>query len=607
MPGLHIRHSGSGLPSDDHDSSLLNELCHDDYYSNRVLHCDDHTAVAFTSYPDYPIAIYDDARYWIVLEGKIYNVPGSRWHSDLRHLAHVVFEGGSSGDGKIAGWLLDHDGDYVIVLRDKASGQWVLVNDVLARLPVYCAVSASGLVLSREFLYTARHQDPPRFNRLAIAEQLQFGYALGTKTLLEGVELLAPASVIRWSGSDNLVEKRIVHTFDLGPNESLRPPLDSRRQLVELFETACRQRVDPRRPVIVTLSGGLDARSVLAGLVNTECNPMAMTHHQPLHTPQAEVDAAREVAAALGVDWHLSPLGSPTGGDLKLLLKLKGGLNELTMAYGLPFMRMLREKYPQGVNFFSGDGGDMTFRGLWRGPVARDNGVLADYILTRHQLLSSSIVTHLTGITLDQMRQDLLDRLIGCPEADTVDRFVHYMIFERAIRSPFEGEDRNRAACWCVAPFYSLPVFRLVMNLSDRSKRYHRFHCDFLKLLSPSAASVIESNQGSAPGSFRFRARTRLLDLLAGSPRIYRAIKRYRYRPSLLDHQSPVLTCLARQVSDGSTLANALQGEALKRYLTQPDSLNHDVWHRLLTLTSAVEYLRGLPSSLDEFADEPFD
>ncbi|MFC7045714.1 hypothetical protein ACFQH6_10120 [Halobacteriaceae archaeon GCM10025711] len=251
MPGLTLVH-GDSVPGEIVTSSLETLQFLDDYAVSAVT-TDDRTHVAHTGYPGYPVRRFDTDDAVVVLEGHLY---GSRnVEEQIRTVTSALL---ADDRDAVTEWLLDRDGDFLLLASPRHRDGVVLLADAFGRLPAYYATIGDAVVVSRElkFLreYARRAGFPLGVDRLAVAQHLVFGYDLGSRTLFEGVRRLPPAGLAH-VGDDVRVEQ--LHRFDLeAPAHRDRTVEENGARLASLFTTACRERNLDDRPNVVSLSGG---------------------------------------------------------------------------------------------------------------------------------------------------------------------------------------------------------------------------------------------------------------------------------------------------------------------------------------------------------------
>lgn len=197
------------------------------------------------------------------------------------------------------------DGEYNIVLWDRAKKVLTLLNDRFGGLPFYWASSSYGFAFAsgvRGVLMAPGISADP--DPEAIREAVTFGgYRLSNRTNIRAVKMVPGASIVTvHNGRPTL--RRYWHWSDI---ESVpeRPIPDLIKQIHHLWRQAVEHRLAGAKRPGQLLSGGLDSRLILA-----EAAP-----HVPKWTAItfgiAGCDDARyaqQAADAMGVTWVFHPL-----------------------------------------------------------------------------------------------------------------------------------------------------------------------------------------------------------------------------------------------------------------------------------------------------------
>lgn len=340
MPGFSFIYDSAGNVTR-HEGAVvaaLDALLHDQHYAVRLISKDDHHHLASTGYPEYPIESFHEGHVVIHVEGCVYGSTRESRAAKLRELASFVFDPDEDGT-RVIEWLLGMDGEFVLFLLDTKSGDVVVLNDLFGRLPLYWYRTDDTLVVTRELRFAARLMERLRFNRMAIAQYLLIGYPVGERTLLDGVNRMAPAARIRIGGRDPSIRVDRLHR----PNYEVKRRASAGREgnaseLVRLFCDACAARGVTEVQHVLSLSGGFDSRAVAAGFQQAGVRFRAVTYLDHVGNAAADVPVARRVAALFGVPWELFTLAAPTRRDVLKLLRLKNGMNPLGMSFLLPFL-----------------------------------------------------------------------------------------------------------------------------------------------------------------------------------------------------------------------------------------------------------------------------
>src|SRR5262249_43782929 len=147
---------------------------------------------------------------------------------------------------------------------------------------------------------------------------------------------------------------------------------DSPHELAQTFIERCadQARWAAGRPLLVSLSGGLDSRTVAAGLARAGASFTGVTFSDSAHENNADVVGARRVAGALGAPWKLYQLLEETWDALERLVQLRDGRNYIGVAYMLDFLARLQHEFGDAC-YLTGDGGDKALYELTYPPLSR--------------------------------------------------------------------------------------------------------------------------------------------------------------------------------------------------------------------------------------------
>lgn len=252
-------------------------------------------------------------------------------------------------------------GSYCFAILDPQAGELLLVNDRLGTRPVFYALTGSGrLVFGSQVPVVLQAPDIPR--QLDESAALQFcalQRVLGTKTLMRHVSMLPPASVLRYRAGT--VDVRPYWTPRYRPQPGSVD--DYAEELAQVLRRAVGQVCRGGAQVAMLLSGGLDARMVLAAAET----PMVAVTFGDYENPEAQ--AAREVAAARGFEWRF--LRRDPDHYLKLVdaaVDIGGGMHPFNHAHGIGFVDALAREFDVVTHGYAPE---LLFRGTSLPKVTR--------------------------------------------------------------------------------------------------------------------------------------------------------------------------------------------------------------------------------------------
>jgi asparagine synthase (glutamine-hydrolysing) len=219
------------------------------------------------------------------------------------------------------------------------------------------------------------------------------------------------------------------------------------------------------------------------------------TYKDASGTAEKDIEVAKLIAEAHQKDLALIALESPAKSDFQELFGFKKGHSMLDMAFMIPFLKNLSQRH-EGSAVFTGDGGDKVLPSLL--PVSRffSGPKLKTYALRANLKFSEVKAAKLFGLDTKSI-QDSIDQLFDrYPEKTWEGKYLRFTMENRARNWLFEGEDRNRYFLPSFTPFYSLPLFNLLMSVGDKEKRDFVFFDKFLKSAAPKTARIKNANWG---------------------------------------------------------------------------------------------------------------
>lgn len=588
----------------------LEPYLHDDRYDAEVVLETDEYAVGTTAYPEYPTRVVETEDLWIYLEGYLYDEPDRSLEAELSEVGERVL----AADGEsefLTDWLLETDGEFLLVVRDKETGRLGLLNDPLGRLPTYYYHDDETFVFSRELRYLVDAADAEEFDPLGVAQCLLFGYSLGERTLVRRATRLRPGTELTFDPADGTVTRTALHRFDFEDEAHAdRSRERNAAELVDRFETACERRSGYGSRDVVSLSGGLDSRSVLAGYHATGTPATAATMDADGYVPPSDAEVARELARSFDVEWELYRIGPPTGEDLDRIVKTKNGQIGLLNSFILEFFRKLRTDYGPGITYVTGDGGDKALPDLTPSRSIDGEAELVDYVIAENAVLDLEDVARLTGLSAAEIRRSVRDRLRLYPERDPEAKYVHFLVYERGVNFLFEGEDRNRSFFWSTTPFYDVDFFRYAMNCPDDQKARYGLYRSFLEELSPAAAEHVHPDYRAPVASPRHAMAALADDLLSRYPRLFETVLPVIKSINGVDTGSGVdpdtIGCIRSQIDQCDAVDDVLSTDELDAFLDSYTDRERLSIYRLFAITSVIDDIHSTESVLESRGDVIF-
>ncbi|MFN0243013.1 MAG: asparagine synthase (glutamine-hydrolyzing) [Planctomycetota bacterium] len=307
--------------------------------------------------------------------GEIYNFESlrrdlqSRGHvfktgSDIETLVHLYEE---RGEG-VADDLVGMYAFAILDWRDPAEPKVVLGRDRMGIKPLYYALTERGLYFASEpKAILAAPGFARRLRGPVLLDYLITGYCGGEHSAWDGIERLAPASVLTWSATRG---KRVRTYWDL-PMTALRAPAAADEILAALDETV-RDHLISDVPLGAFLSGGIDSSAVVDSMAraSTRRDHDGLAHGLVLCSVGFregafdELETARATASRLSAAHHTQILESDPALALEVLpWYFDEPLADPSTVPTYLVSKMAREHVTVAL---TGDGGDEVFAGYRR-------------------------------------------------------------------------------------------------------------------------------------------------------------------------------------------------------------------------------------------------
>ena len=626
MPGISLRYNVTNSEKCDLNN-VGNELfldasksvIHNDSYKREILLRQGAFAVVCTRYPEYPIRILDNKKFWVCIEGKFYGKDDLKIEDEIFDLIEIIFSTNLTADDdkkKIASWLLDTDGDFVLYALNKSNNDFIIMNDLLGRLPLYYTCrNGSELIVSREiqllFLWLQKYNDDGNnLDRMGIAQFLLFSHTLGTRTLLKNVTRLEPASLLVISNGNSRIKLHNLHVFNFEDKKYADQSIKKNvKELVPLFLEACRNRVDDKARNTIFLSGGFDSRAIAMSLSENNIPYYAITSPEPNWKPMigrlSETEIAEKLANELNIELEKYDIMKPKAENLDTLLKDKNGLIYLGHGFLVRLLEEIKLKHPSSrINLFTGHGGDISFTNLSVNINDIDDCVWA--ILSTHGQFRISEIMALTDIKKSEIREEIKRILLSYPEENPRQKLVHYLFFEINTKFSFEIEDMNRFYFWTVCPFYSVPFFRYIFNCSDQAKGKLALYREFLIAISPKLAAISNSDWGCSITSLKFKIYQHVLHLSKNHRMFRKYLTRISKKKSYQTANnygvdSPIIQCITEQINNCNSISNYLSFTETKKILNNATDYTYEAIDNLLTMTSFIEKILCNKTTLNKY------
>jgi len=408
----------------------------------------------------------------LVLHGEVRGVAGGATALLSAYLA--------DGDAALRGL----SGSFALALWDGRRRRLLLVNDRFALRNVYWTADDHRLVFAPQV--TALLADPRVGRALdaqAAVEFLTFQCVLRDRTLIDGIQILPPASCLVFEPGRGA---RVEPTWSL----RYRPrPADGHPRALgaALADATSRLAGDDR--VGLPLSGGLDSRTLLAAFSR---RPLATITYGRRDSDDLRLGA--ELAARAGTDHHAIELRSGyIAREARTMVERTDGMHSCLNAHAA----LLRDAARVCDVVLLGNGGDCLLDGLWSGP----DDASADAIATRlFGKLAIGLSPRLAPDVVDpdgpltdapaRAARGLAAALASVDGDSAADRADAFNVVHRHRRWVLQGVPAQATHVEFRHPYYDAAVVDVALAVPAALRAERRAHVEALKILSPELARI---------------------------------------------------------------------------------------------------------------------
>jgi hypothetical protein len=254
--------------------------------------------------------VIDDRRgLWLMLDGELLGT---------RELAREIERAGVSVEGKDdAGLALAAfvafgpqfyerlNGQWNLVLHDRERRETQLITDRIGSRILYYAEDGRRMIFASEAKgVVAGRSVATRPGGTALVQLLMAGTHCGDSTWLEGIKVMSPGTHLRLGAGPNQKRRTRYWRFHFregDPETSEDAYAEGFARRLRAATERCMKRRTETHPIAITLSGGLDSRSVALSIDRSHLPISSITYGSP-DSPDAIY--AAELAQVIGLDHH---------------------------------------------------------------------------------------------------------------------------------------------------------------------------------------------------------------------------------------------------------------------------------------------------------------
>ncbi len=241
---------------------------------------------------DAPCSLYrgfardDQTGSWIMAAGTLIDLEDSGSDSSLMPFLHDYLEHGERVFKRM-------DGQFVLIIFNALEDRVLVLCDPFGMVPIYYGQKGKRFYISTSALAVAKAiQSAP--SEFGIRSFILYASTFGD-TLWQDVHMLPPSTVL--SISREGTHQSVYWSFQIDPDLTALSRYDAVECIVESFSKSIRHSLGKEEKVWVSLTGGLDSRT-LAALVNYNQIPFKAYSHGPLDS--RDIRIAEQISRTMG-------------------------------------------------------------------------------------------------------------------------------------------------------------------------------------------------------------------------------------------------------------------------------------------------------------------
>jgi asparagine synthase (glutamine-hydrolysing) len=451
-----------------------------------------------------------------VLDGEFYNRHELRRALEADGAAAV-----SDAAILLAGWvaggksfLQQINGSFAAVIWDATKRQVTLISDRFGNRPLYFAASAQRLLFGSRIKSLMADQTLSRdVNPCGLAQFFTFGHYLRDDTSLSAVRLLPAAACSTWSADTGQFRRETYHSWSEAYQQPERSPKEWIERIGDAFMASVRRQSAGTPNLGLSLSGGLDARSILAAIdvSQTPLKSICLGMRGSL-----DHRCAAKLAHIAGCENHSYVLDTRFLADfrshLQRMVELTDGqyLSQCIVMPTLPVYRelgievLLRGHAGELMHMYKAYNYSLDEEAL---AISSDES-LETWLLARLQaymldgverpIFAAGIQRELPGLARQSLHEDIRDTA-GSPTAPQ--RIWQLFVTQRLRRETVISLNKFRSVCQTRLPFLDSELVSLLLAAPPSLKLGEEIQQALLRRFRPEFLRVVNANTGTRVGA----------------------------------------------------------------------------------------------------------
>jgi asparagine synthase (glutamine-hydrolysing) len=254
MPGIYgvVNRSHKLIAAED----IKRPLNHFKFYSHKDIRSGIFSGGVV--YRNSSVQIVERDELLFVLYGDIYTISDVGFRGDIKELLDKYLKSGNK-------LFRELNGEFCIVIWNEEERVLTLVTDHLGTKPLYYYHDTDHTIVAPEVKAILNVLNERSVDKDGVREFLTFGYCLDDHTFIQSIKLALPGYVIELNTGVSKEEYWSIQDF-IGGKKATKPFDELIKKHQELLDRAIDRRISRNKTYCVSLSGGLDSRTIVAFL-----------------------------------------------------------------------------------------------------------------------------------------------------------------------------------------------------------------------------------------------------------------------------------------------------------------------------------------------------
>jgi asparagine synthase (glutamine-hydrolysing) len=386
------------------------------------------------------------------------------------------------------------NGSFILALWNFNEKSLTIANDRFGLRPLYYLLNDDLFVFASEMksILTFR-QVKRQIDAQALAQFFGLSFIMEDRTWFEGIKALSPASILEFKQGS--ISRRSYWSLKLAEKERGFSQKDALERAHFLVKQAVSRQIKDDAPKMLSLSGGLDSRTILAAAAQLGHPIPTFTFGLP---GCSDGELARRVAEVLGAENRFFPL-SPEYLEkwARHGVWLTEGMNNCVNFHGVEFVPEIRKRAALVLNGFMGgelfgflslSNARLLFRagsGKWiRSLFHRISGPFSEAELGR--LFRGRYGSQIAGVPFESFAKSMRTSPFHSP----FDRFYDFRLRMQSVKSFLYGLVLDNDLLEYRVPFCDYDLVDFASALPPRQKAMAFFHRRLITEKFPRLGSV---------------------------------------------------------------------------------------------------------------------